>query len=67
MGIRTVVIVLLIPRGVRGHILRFLPLLLLLAALEHLFEELELSICEGDEEEGGGEDGEVDACHVCRC
>jgi hypothetical protein len=35
--------------------------------LEHLFEELELGICEGDEEEGGGEDGEVDACHVCRC
>lgn len=36
---------LLVPRGVAGDVLRLL-LLLLLAAVEHLLEELELGICE---------------------
>jgi hypothetical protein len=39
-------------------------LLLLLASLEHLLEELELCVCEGEEEEGGEEEGDEDACHV---
>jgi hypothetical protein len=38
--------------------------LLLLAALEHLLEELELGGCEGEEEQEGGEEGEARACHV---
>lgn len=43
---------LLIPLRITGHVLRLLLLLVLVAALEHLFEELELGCAEGEE---GGE------------
>ncbi len=49
-GVRTAFIGVLIPPGVRGDVLGLL-LLLLVAALEHLLEELELGGCEGEEEE----------------
>lgn len=41
----------------------FGALLLLLLALEHLLEELELCVREGEEEGEGGEEGEVRAWH----
>lgn len=48
--------VVLVYGGVAGSVLRLLPLLLLLAAAEHLVEEAEL----GGRERGEGEDGEKD-------
>ena len=60
MRLHTIIICLLIPIRIRGNVLRLLSLLLVrvtsTAALEHLFEELELRLCELIEEEGGEED-----------
>ena len=57
-GGNTRVVVLLIPTRIAGHILRrCLTLLLLLSAIEHLLEELELGICAGNEEDDPEEGG----------
>ena len=60
----TIVIVLLIPVRVARHVLRCLMMMLLPTLVEHLLEELELGIC-ACEEEGCGEEGKYEACHVC--
>ena len=52
---------LLIPRGVAGDVLRLLLLLLLLPTVEHLLEELELGVREGEK---GEDEGESESTHV---
>jgi len=36
-------------------------------AVEHVFEELELCLCDGEEEEEGGEEGDGCSCHDGWC
>jgi hypothetical protein len=38
---------------------------LLLLAVEHVFEELELRLCDAQEEEQGAKEGDGRACHGC--
>ena len=62
-GINTIVVVLLIPIRVTGHILRRLVMLLLLSAIEHLLEELELGGCACDEQEDCAEKRGEESSH----
>lgn len=54
-SVLTLLVILLIPLRITGYVLWRLSLLLPLS-IEHLLEKLKLRICDGEEEEGGGEE-----------
>lgn len=53
-----------VDRGVAGHVLRLLALLLLLLPAEHLVEEAELGVGDGGEE---GEEEDVEGVEGTHC